>query len=239
MRFLGKSLSALFAFLFLFLAGNSVTTSAFAKEASSLGNTQGKEVCPLKNLITLEESCKSKPAIDNSKDFLPIQTLTRSEIPEKNKEPKQPQKNNSQLVLANTFNTATEATLSADLIFSMVNNHRAKIGKTNLEKDSLVCSAAESRLEGIRKEIFVTGALHSGFLALNLPYQAVENMIWQNSESQAVSWWLNSPIHRSAIEGNYKYACGVCNGKVCNMVFTNYDPKVIVKAPVTSSNTTN
>lgn len=108
----------------------------------------------------------------------------------------------------------------------MVNNHRKGIGLTPFEHEKNVCEVADSRKYEMVQEIFVTHTLHAGFYAKNLPYWATENLIWQHTEAEALNWWLHSPIHRSALEGNYKYACGVCSGQVCNMVFTNYEPKI-------------
>lgn len=125
---------------------------------------------------------------------------------------------------------APTATLSADTLFSLVNSHRAEIGLASFEHDAQVCSVAQSRAQEIPQEIFVTHQLHAGFYAKNLPYYATENLIWQHTEAEALNWWLHSPIHRAAIEGNYKYACGVCTGEVCNMVFTNYEQKIIASS---------
>lgn len=221
MRFLKKSLSALFAFLFLLLASSLVTSTAHAQEASD------QEVCLLTDKLLIKKGCKIK---ENNRllEFLPSQLLTPVKLQKEEK------KQETHEVFAQTYipevhnniptTTPTpESDLSADVLFSMINEHRTKIGKPSLEKEAQVCSAAEARREGIRAEIFNGQALHSGFYAMNLPYQSTENMIWQNSETEAFNWWLNSPVHRSAIEGDYKYACGVCNGKVCNMIFANYN----------------
>lgn len=234
MRFLNKSLSALFAVtLLLFLASNFATSRTFAQETSN------KEACPLPGFfIASGQSCKAKPQNNTSKEFLPTQTLTSTKPPEETKEPKQTQGN----IKPETYyisESPTESTLSADLLFSLTNEYRTKIGKSPFEKEALVCSVAEQRREEIRQEIFVTHFLHSGFYAMNLPYYATENMIWQHTETEALNWWINSPVHRATIEGDYKYACGVCNGKVCSMVYTNYEPRVVVKTPTVLTVSTN
>lgn len=125
----------------------------------------------------------------------------------------------------------SDATLSADLIFELVNRHRAAINLFQLEHEPRVCAVAEARRESLYSEINITHTMHSGFYAMNLPYWATENMIYMQNEEQSVAWWLASPIHRSAVDGNYKYACGVCQGRACNMVFTNFDPKVAQAVP--------
>jgi uncharacterized protein YkwD len=222
--FLQKSLSALFAFLFLLSAGG-LATSVNAQEASNLGNIQGKEGCPVSQfLITSSDSCSDKPKLSQTQEFLPTQTL----ISLKNLDKKRTKKEQSsqQIIKLTIKEPSVEATLSADILFSLVNTHREQIGLPYFQKDPQVCSVAEARRKQIRTEIFLTHALHEGFYAMDLSFWATENMIWQHTEAEALSWWLHSPVHRSAIEGDYKYACGVCNGQVCNMVFTNYEPKV-------------
>lgn len=116
--------------------------------------------------------------------------------------------------------------LSADVLFDMINQHRSQISLPVYQKEPQVCAIAAGRREEIVQEIFVTGQLHAGFWGDNNPFWATENMIWQHSEKLAMNWWLNSPIHRAAIEGDYLYACGTCNGEVCNMIFSSLIPKI-------------
>ena len=67
--------------------------------------------------------------------------------------------------------------------------------------------------------------MHAGFYNRHLPYWATENIISQKTEADAVNWWLHSPIHRSAIEGNYTNASVACQGNNCSMIFTSFAPK--------------
>ncbi len=117
------------------------------------------------------------------------------------------------------------STLNADLIFNMINEHRAKLGLTAFEKEAKLCSIAESRRPQLHNEIFGSGFVHQGFRQLNLPYWITENMAGYGSEIANFNWWLNSPLHRSAIEGNYKYSCGACDDTSCAQLFTSYVPK--------------
>jgi len=117
------------------------------------------------------------------------------------------------------------AYLDPEVIFTMINDYRVSVGKPAFIKDEPVCSIAESRRPELYNEIHVTGALHAGFRAKVLPYWATENMIYQNTEAQAVNWWMNSPIHRSSIEGTYTNACVACEGNICVQIFTSYAPK--------------
>ncbi len=115
--------------------------------------------------------------------------------------------------------------LNADLIFNMINDHRVALGLPKVEKEDKLCQLAQMRApEGIA-EVFKTGAIHSGLYNRNIPFWITENMKYGTSELEAFTWWLNSYIHRKAIEGNYKYSCGACSGNLCVQEFTNYQPK--------------
>jgi len=107
----------------------------------------------------------------------------------------------------------------------MINDIRAQNGLAPFEKDAALCAIAQSRAPEIYSEIFVTHTMHAGFYGRNLPYWATENLIHQNTEAEAVNWWMNSPVHRAAILGNYKFSCGACLGKSCCQLFTSYLPK--------------
>ena len=93
------------------------------------------------------------------------------------------------------------------------------------EKDERICSVAASRGPELYNEIMVTHTMHAGFYARNLPYWATENVIYMRTEQEAFAWWMGSPIHRASILGEYTYACGVCVGHACNMIFTNFTAK--------------
>lgn len=115
--------------------------------------------------------------------------------------------------------------LDEDLIFKLVNKHRTDIGLKPFVKDERVCTLARSRGPQLYKEIMVTGTMHAGFYDRDLNYWATENLIYMNTETQALDWWLNSPVHRHAIEGDYKYSCVACYGHSCSQIFTNFQSK--------------
>ncbi len=119
------------------------------------------------------------------------------------------------------------AGLNPDHIFNLVNEVRAQYGLPAFAQDGEICQLASERAPELYNEIFVTGTMHAGLARRqpNIPYWVNENMIHQNTEQQAVNWWMNSPVHRSAILGNYKYACVKCSGNSCAMLFTSYTPK--------------
>ncbi len=119
--------------------------------------------------------------------------------------------------------TTSQQSLNADTILELINAHRKQLSYTAFEKDEILCELAKYRGPQLAEEIFVTGAIHKGLYDLNLPFIIIENMASYSSEQQVFNWWMNSKLHRSAIEGNYKYSCGVCNGNSCAQLFTNYD----------------
>lgn len=117
--------------------------------------------------------------------------------------------------------------LNSDLILDMINAHRASIDKPAFEKEAGLCSLATVRSVELHDELFKNGNLHSGLYGRNLPFWITENAKWGSNEAGTVRWWLNSPIHRRAIEGDYAYSCGACNGTQCSQLFTSYTPKAI------------
>ena len=116
--------------------------------------------------------------------------------------------------------------LNSDLLFDMINNHRASIGLPAYQKDERLCTIARDRGPDLYNEIFVNGNMHAGFYKLNLPYWATENMISLGSEQASFNWWMNSSIHRRAIESSaHTHSCGACYGNSCAQIFTAFQPK--------------
>lgn len=111
-----------------------------------------------------------------------------------------------------------------DVIFDLINAHRASIGKPAFIKDEALCSLAQTRSNELASEMN-RGVLHSGLYNRNLGYWVTENAKTGGDENETVRWWLNSGIHRSAIQSDYVYSCGGCAGKNCSQLFTSFDPK--------------
>jgi uncharacterized protein YkwD len=120
----------------------------------------------------------------------------------------------------------TGVNVDANVIFDLINSHRTSIGKPAFIKDEALCSLATTRSMELSGE-FANGTLHSGLYNRNLPYWITEDAKWGSNEAGTLRWWLNSPIHRAAIEGNHVYSCGACNGSQCSQLFTSYTPKQI------------
>ncbi len=114
--------------------------------------------------------------------------------------------------------------VDSNIIFELINSHRASIGKPAFLKDDALCSLAQTRSIELTGE-FANGSLHSGLYNRNLPYWITEDAKWGSNEAGTVHWWLNSPIHRRAIEGDYTYSCGACDGSQCSQLFTSYASK--------------
>lgn len=222
------SLTALLVVTFFSLTSTVLTTKTQAQEVrlEALTKASGVSQCIKDSFIPASKNCPQPQKKIKNSEFLPTASL----IP-KIELKKEEKKEIKVATPAPQFSPSPTGTLSAEVLFEMVNAHRASISLPALEKEAQICHVAEARRQGIADEIFQGLPMHAGFYNMNLPYWATENMIYQHSEQEALTWWLNSPIHRSAIEGSYRYACGVCNGEVCNMVFTNLEPKIIAAAP--------
>lgn len=128
----------------------------------------------------------------------------------------------------------TQTGLKAGVLFDLINQHRSKLGLPSFEKEDKICALAQSRAPQLEAE-FASGRLHSGFYNKHLPYRASENVIQMKTEEQALNWWLHSPVHRAAIEGDYQYSCISCSGSSCSEVFTSFSPKSGLKSVETAS----
>lgn len=236
MVFKTRITTVLFAAILLSLASIVFAAKANAQEFLTEDVLLGKKVqaCPMAQFIVVANLDCKKPSTLTS-GFKPATVILPSTSPTLAPKPQESSPGAAFAPVSNPITTTQTATLSAELLFNLVNEHRTKLNLPAFEHDGGVCAVAEARKNEIVNEIFVTHALHSGFYAKNLPYWATENLIWQHSEAEALNWWLHSPVHRAAVEGNYKYACGVCNGEVCNMVFTNYEQKTLTVAPIATT----
>ena len=119
--------------------------------------------------------------------------------------------------------------VNADTIQDLINAFRTRAGLTPFMREDNVCSLAKIRSMELAGEL-ANGVLHSGLYNRNLPYWIWENAKVGSDEQGTVTWWLNSPIHRSSMVGNYKYSCGACTGSYCSQLFTSYEPKVTAAA---------
>lgn len=125
----------------------------------------------------------------------------------------------------NQNNTSKPQSLNPEILFALINSHRASIGKPSFEKDDKLCSLAVSRGPELYDEIFVNYNVHAGLNSRNIPFWITENMAHYETEEQVFNWWMGSSLHRSAIEGDFKYSCGECYGNSCAQLFTNWTPK--------------
>jgi uncharacterized protein YkwD len=114
---------------------------------------------------------------------------------------------------------------SAEYLFKLVNDYRKSIGLDVLQKDDRLCTIAKTRGPELYDEIFVNHNMHAGFYAWTLPYYATENIVHTRSEDESFNWWLNSPIHRKAIQGGYTHSCVECWGDSCTQIFSSFVAK--------------
>lgn len=126
---------------------------------------------------------------------------------------------------ASTSATNKIMSLNPDLILQLINLHRKSKSLAPFKKDTQLCELAEARAPELHDEIFSTKRLHEGLYNRNIPFWITENMAHYPSEEIIVNWWLNSAIHRAAIEGDSTYSCGACYGDSCAQLFTSYMPK--------------
>lgn len=166
-------------------------------------------------VVTPTPKASSQPTAKPSPSLTPVPTPTPTIIPSPTPTP-------SPVVIAKVENSGG---LDAEVLFQMINAHRQTKGLPAYEKDAKLCELAQSRGPELHDEIYGSKYIHQGFKERNLPFWITENMISKESEQVAMNWWLNSSLHRAGIESSKKYACGVCVGKSCAMLFTSWDKK--------------
>lgn len=115
--------------------------------------------------------------------------------------------------------------LNSDMLLDMINAHRTTLGLPAYQKEDKLCSLAQERGPELYDEIFTSGNIHGGLYNRNLPYWITENMKYGENEQDVFNWWMNSFIHRKAIEGDFLYSCGECYGNSCAQLFTSYVAK--------------
>ena len=123
-----------------------------------------------------------------------------------------------------TTSPSPAVSLNAALLFSMVNQIRAQNGLPAFQKDDRLCTLASSRAPEVHNEV-LTGTMHHGMYARNLPYWNNENIIDIHTEQEAINFWMSDYIHKAAILGKYQFSCVGCYGNACAEEFSNFDPK--------------
>lgn len=110
--------------------------------------------------------------------------------------------------------------INPDDMLAMINNHRQSIGKAAYQKNDQLCAMAKARGSAIDSEIW-SGNIHGGFRAMNPPWWITENQVGMGSLEANFNWWMNSGIHRQAIESDkFIYSCGECWGGSCIQLFS-------------------
>lgn len=113
-----------------------------------------------------------------------------------------------------------------DVIFNLINTHRSSKGLPDYQKDDRLCAIAQTRIPQLHNEMFGGNYIHQGFDEMDHEYWITENMVYQPDEQSALNWWLNSGLHRTAIESSqHTHSCGACSGRVCIQLFSSFIPR--------------
>jgi len=117
--------------------------------------------------------------------------------------------------------------LNKDLLFDLINAHRTALNLPSFQKDETLCEIAESRLPELQEEILGDTPMHEGMRTRDFDFWVTENLIHVPNEERALEWWLNSPIHKKAVESTtYTHSCSDCIGNSCTQLFTSFQPKI-------------
>lgn len=112
--------------------------------------------------------------------------------------------------------------LDSNKLWSLVNEHRIKLGLKPFIKDQRLCEIANIRSIDIQKDYS-----HDQFIprlpkdSLNQIYS--ENIVSAINEDLALKGWLVSTPHRKAIDGNWTYSCIATNGSFAVQIFSSFD----------------
>ena len=108
-----------------------------------------------------------------------------------------------------------------EAMFAKINAHRASIGLPAFQKSDRLCAIAAQRAPEIHNEVFGSGYIHQGFNERGYNANATENMVAMGGLDANFNWWMNSGIHRRAIESpTLQYSCGECVGGGCVQIFS-------------------
>lgn len=212
MKVIFRSISFIFlTFLFLELSSLFIISDSYAQEINK---------CSDSNFLFCQKDMNTGVQKQNNSVLISSDLLKKESKNEEQKTEKTKKTVSLNLTPSDFVNP-----LNPDIIFNLINDYRTKLGLPVFEKEEKLCTLAKTRAEEGYREIFISGNLHSGLYNRNLPYWITENLIYQKTEERALKWWLNSPIHRRAIQGSSKYSCLECFGNTCSELFTSYTPK--------------
>lgn len=114
--------------------------------------------------------------------------------------------------------------VTGDNVFQVVNEWRIKEGYQPFKESEDTCRIATLRAPQLKSDYS-----HKGFLELlkkqpsGVPYGKYfsENIASnQVFPERYLGSWLSSPLHRKALETNYKYSCIKCDSGYCVQIFS-------------------
>jgi len=201
-----------------------ITQSVSASELLTISRSQEQAYCPAYFDV---HYCSTDGSIDACAKGVEMVVSTPTPQPTQTPTPTNPTSPQSPVPTSPEKPASPEkpSSLDANLIFNMINQHRANLGLAAFEKEEKLCAMAQERGPELYDEIFTNGNIHGGFYKRNFPWWITENMKYGESEESVFNWWLSSPIHRKAIESDFIYSCGECYGNSCVQLFTSYTPK--------------
>lgn len=120
---------------------------------------------------------------------------------------------------------AVDASSYEDRIWDVVQNWRTSQGLSAHAKDSRMCRLAELRLPEIKvnwsHDQFMNNAHYAEICPGNNCFSAMSENLSNGyySEQENLNGWLNSPLHKEALQKNYTYSCIKCSDGYCVQEF--------------------
>lgn len=107
-------------------------------------------------------------------------------------------------------------------LWEIIQRYRMDIGKPVFIEDPRLCALADERVQEIKIE-FKHRLTESKY---NTEYSKSEILLgceFYCNSFIALDTWLNSPPHKSAIDGDWKYSCLRCSSGYCVQIFSSFD----------------
>ncbi len=111
-------------------------------------------------------------------------------------------------------------------LWTEIEEWRQKEGLSLLKDDAKLCQLADKRVNDIQASYnHDPRSIRAFQINDGYPYGISENLAGGpyhiGEEEEILTAWLNSPSHRAALEGDWKYSCIRCKNGMCVQLFTN------------------
>lgn len=128
-------------------------------------------------------------------------------------------KNKSSSVISLSYKSVN---LDSEILWSLIQTWRIENGLHAYIKNQELCKIAIDRSD----DEFDYNNPHKGFIEKyhKGSYSISENLTGATSEKDALNRWLNSPLHRQALEKDFRFSCTATYKDLAVQIFSNLSP---------------